>query len=621
MIRKQNTITGSVIYSHFRHLCPYHTWLLFNVGLTEVTPAPSDRLLMDTGIRHEDEALRYFKNQLGDECVEIPAVEGQNTEQDMALRAEKTLVAMQEGKQVIYHGILAPDMALLKNTLGPLPYNIPMRGETDFLFRVDTGENSKWGPFHYEVGDAKSSRSSKFCRQMQVTFYAWLLEYIQGTSAQCGRILTRPLGVEEMSAPFREELFLIDDYVWTLRTFLEEEFKKILQKDEDTFFFHPKGACGICPFYDRCMERAVAGNDLSLIPDIRKIQKRHLNRAGIMEVASLANADDGILKKAAKATGVTLTGFNKLKLQAVSLMREEPVSRELFASPKEACLAITQGELDLPGQKEGIMALDFLDPARVHVHFDMESNPYFSVEYLFGMMVDETGKNSRRMKGSVEFHTAHTLSRDEEYRAFRSFLERMDELRAQFGEDGFVIFHYAHYEPTHLLALAEKYKDRSPDLAGRVDYLNQRMVDLYKLIRNTYFLPVCSYSIKEVAPCIKTLMEKKGLTGGHQWKKIQSLEELETELKKSKWLKSEIEESLSDVREVMKDFKLDDPAMMFDPSADMSVVWYNLYVERKKRVWMKLIEIYNEDDLNATRALVDWFLFMEAQTKGSKRHA
>jgi len=71
----------------------------------------------------------------------------------------------------------------------------------------------------------------------------------------------------------------------------------------------------------------------------------------------------------------------------------------------------------------------------------------------------------------------------------------------------------------------------------------------------------------------------------------------------------------------MKGFKLDDPVMMLDPSADMSVVWYNLYVERKKRVWMKLIEIYNEDDLNATRALVDWFLYMEAQTKGSKRNA
>ena len=322
------------------------------------------------------------------------------------------------------------------------------------------------------------------------------------------------------------------------------------------------------------------------------------------------------MKEAGKATGVTFNGLGKLKSQAISLVSNEPVSRGIFNSPREACLTITEREMDLPGEKEGVMALDFTDPNLVHVHFDMESNPYFSVEYLFGVMVDEPGKGGRRKKGPAEFYTAHTLLPDEEYRAFQSFLGRMDECREKFGDEGFILFHYAHYEPTHLLALAEKFKDRSTELIDRVDYLNRRMVDLYKLVRNTFYLPVRSYSIKEVAPCIKRLMEKKGLTGGHEWKKIQSLEELAFELKKSGWASSEIKDSLQEVAEVMKDFNLQDEALMFDASADMSVVWYNLYVERKKRVWMKLIEIYNEDDLNATRALVNWFLFMEKQTNG-----
>jgi predicted RecB family nuclease len=616
MTRKQTAITGSVIYSHFRHLCPYHTWLLFNVGVTEVIPAPSDRLLMDTGIRHEEEALRYFQEQLGDECVEIPATQGRNRVEDMRVRAEKTFQAMQEGKQVIYHGILAPDQDLLEQSFGPMPSGIPMRGETDFLFRVDTPEGSGRGPFHYEVADAKSSRSSKFCQQMQVTFYSRLLETVQGVNPRCGRVLTRPLGVETLSAPFGEELFLVDDYIWALRSFLEEEFQEILQKDEGDFFFHPKGTCGTCPFYDRCVDRAETANDLSLLPDIRKIQKRHLNRVGVRDIKSLAGAKKGILQKAAGATGVTLNGFEKLKLQARSLVSNKPVPRERFGSPREACRAITEGELDLPGEKDGVTTLDFTDPGQVHVHFDMESNPYSSVEYLFGVMVDEPGKGGRRKKGPAEFYTAHTLSPDAEYGAFQSFLGRMDELREKFGEDGFMVFHYAHYEPTHLLALAEKYKDRSADLIDRVDYLNRRMVDLYKLIRNTYFLPVRSYSIKEVAPTIKMLMEKNGLKGGHEWKKIKSLEELALELRRGRWSASEIKESLTEVESVMKSFHLEDAAMMFDASADMSVVWYNLYTERKKRVWMKLIEIYNEDDLNATRALVNWFLVMEKQTRG-----
>lgn len=42
----QRTIAGSVIYSHFRYLCPYYTWLLFNKSLPDVIPAPAERLLM-----------------------------------------------------------------------------------------------------------------------------------------------------------------------------------------------------------------------------------------------------------------------------------------------------------------------------------------------------------------------------------------------------------------------------------------------------------------------------------------------------------------------------------------------------------------------------------------------
>ena len=607
----QKTITGNVIYSHFKYLCPYHTWLLFNVSLPEEIPAPSDRLLMQSGVKHEDEALKYFQEKYGDECVSIAGEEDRSKEENIGIRFDRTIAAMSEGKKIIYHGILAPDERRIK--VPGSAETMVLRGETDFLFRVDKAGTGRLGDYHYEVGDAKSSRSSKFCQQMQVTFYTWLLETIQGVRPQCGRVLTRPLGIEKEPAPFREELFLIDDHIWALMTFLEEEFQEILEKNEGDFFFHPKGACGTCPYYEYCLERATSANDLSLLPDIRKIQKRHLNNAGIVDIGSLAKAGDTALKKAGKATGVTFQGLGKLRVQASSIAKGEPLSREAFDSPRDACLAITAGELDLPGEKEGVSSIDFTDPSLVHVHFDMESDMYSSVEYLFGVMVDEPGKNGQRKKGKAEFYTAHSHSPDNEYEAFESFLSRMDEIREQFGEEGFAIFHYAHYEPTHLMKLAEKYTDRSKDLIDSVDYLNRKMVDLYKLIRKTYYLPVSSYSIKNVAPCIKSLMEKRGHKGGHEWKKIKTLEELKRELAESGWSEAEIRESIDEVRVAMKDFELEDEAMIFDASADMSVVWFNLYVERKKKVWMKLIEIYNEDDLRATRSVVDWFLLMQAQ--------
>ena len=616
MIKRQTTLTGSTIYSHFRHLCPYYTWLLFNVGLREEIPSPSDKLLIDMGMNHEQEALSYFQEEYGDECVVISGKDGLSLEDNIQYRFEQTIEAMQEGKSIIYHGVLKAGKHFMDG-LENFPQLLNgLRGETDFLFKTENHDNGDSGVYHYEVGDAKASRSCKFCQQMQVTFYSWLLETVQKVRPRCGRILTRPLGAEKEPVPFREELFLIDDYIWTLKSFIEEEFAEILEKREKDFFFHITGACESCPFYDHCMDRAASSNDLSLLPDIRKIQKRQLNKEGVHDIDALAKAKDDILKAAAKATGVTFDGLKKLKLQAQSTVSFQPVPRGVFASPREACLAITEYELDLPEDKDSTASIDFTDSSLAHVYFDMESDPYLSVEYLFGIMVDEPGNKGRRKKGKAEFFMAKNLSPKAEYAAFQSFLKRMDKIRIKYGDDGYIIFHYAHYEPTHLLKLAEKYEERAAGLIEKVDYLNRRMVDLYKLIKRTYFLPVPSYSIKDVVPCIKMLMENSGRKGGHEWKKIQTLDELGKKLKKSRWPEKQVKESIDEVRRAIDVFELPDEAMIFDASAAMSVVWFNLYLQRKKSVWMKLIQIYNEDDLIATRALADWLLFMQ---KGSKK--
>jgi len=613
-MKKPVNLTGSTIYSHYRHLCPYHTWQLFNIPLPETAISPSDKILIEMGITHEEKALLHFQKEYGDDCIVISEQENLSVEENIRFRFERTIEAMKNGKEIIYHGILAAEENVLKG-LGSFPKTVGfVRGETDFLFKTENTGPGNFGSYHYEVGDAKSSRSSKFYQQMQVTFYSWLLENIQGVMPQCGRILTRPLGVEKQPAPFKEELFLIDDYIWTLKNFLEEEFTEILEKGEKDFFFHLTGSCGTCPYFERCLERASISNDLSLLPDIRKVQKRQLNTTGVCEIKPLAEAGDDILKEASKATGVTFEGLKKLRLQAQSTVTNEPVSRGIFPSPRTACMAITESELDLPEDKDGTTSIDFTDNSIVRVYFDMESDPYLSIEYLYGLIVDKPGKDHWK-KGSTEFFMAESLSPDDEYKAFQSFINRMDEIRKKYGDDGFVIFHYAHYEPSHLMKLAEKYEERSAGLREKIDYLNKKMVDLYKLIKKTYFLPVQSYSIKDVAPCIKMLMEKSSRKGGHEWKKIQSMDELSRELKKSRWSKKEINDSVDEVRRAIDNFELAEVAMIFDASAEMSVVWVNLFLQSGKRVWLKLIQIYNEDDLIATRALVDWLLFMQKETE------
>ncbi len=610
MTYQQKSITGSFIYSHFKYLCPYHTWLLLNVEPPEEIPAPAERLLMESGIQHETQALTYFQKAYGDKCVVISGEKGLSTEDNFRIRFERTIEAMEQGMEVIYHGILLSSERFIDKIGNKSAGKKVFRGETDFLFKVKNQGEGRFDDYNYEVGDAKSSRSSKFCQQMQVTFYSWLLEYMQGVRPRCGRILTRPLGIENEPVPFKEELFLIDDYIWTLRTFLEEEFWEIAAKDERDFFFHTTSSCETCLYHSHCLDRATSSNDLCLLPDIRKIQKRYLNNSGILEVNALADAQESVLKEAV-STGVTFAGLDKLRLQAQAIVRDEPVPRGIFETPHQACMAITESELDLPEDRESTTSIDFTDSTTAHVYFDMESDPYSGAEYLFGIMVDEPMKKGKRKKGQAEFFMADNYSPESEYGALRAFLERMDRVKKTYGDDGFIIFHYAHYEPTHLMKLAEKYKERDAGLIEKVDYFNRRMVDLYKLIKNTYYLPVSSYSIKDVAPRIKTLMENMGRRGGHEWKKIRTINELEKELKSSKWSKEEIIESINEVLRAIKSFELTDEGMIFDASAEMSVVWFNLFLQHGKRVWQRLIQIYNEDDLIATRAVVDWLFFMQ----------
>ena len=101
--------------------------------------------------------------------------------------------------------------------------------------------------------------------------------------------------------------------------------------------------------------------------------------------------------------------------------------------------------------------------------------------------------------------------------------------------------------------------------------------------------------------------------------KIQTLDELKKELKKSRWPETEISESVNEVQRVMTSFELADESTIFDASAEMSVVWFNMFLQHGNRVWLKLIQIYNEDDLIATRALVNWLLFMQKKTKKKRK--
>ncbi len=509
MLLNTEYITGSTIYSYFLNKCDYHLWLeWFGAPGEKVSLDENEdtKLLMEYGIEHEDKIIKDIQKKA--ECIE-PSYRKRNL--DEGYQATRKL--MGKGVSYIYQGVLCQNKEIAnmikeKQIQFPNMKFIPFfRGIPDILERRDGKSNL--GNYHYIVGDIKSSRKPKPYQKMQVTFYSWLLGDVQGRIPETGYII--PITGEK-------EYFDIDLYRWMLKDFLEEElFELAVSLDP---FYHYTGFCENCAWCEHCRKKAGESNDLSLLPGLAKRQKKLLNRNKIYTISDAANKMD--VKKLSSKWGLGKNGLERIKLQAESTLSGEKILKD---SPRN----------------------HLKEDASLEIYFDMESDPFSDVEYLYGIHLIDRKKGS---KGTTEHFLAK--SKKEECPTFHRFLARMkaiiDKAEKRGGE--WVIYHYAHYESSHMKKLMGKYDDPHRVL----EKMLEEMIDLYRIIRETVVLPLPSYSIKDVARYKEV---------GFDWR--------------------------------------DEEA-----SAAMSYVWYNNYLRDGNEKWLEKIKIYNEDDLIATYKVKKW---------------
>ena len=249
-------------------------------------------------------------------------------------------------------------------------------------------------------------------------------------------------------------------------------------------------------------------------------QKKLLKRNKIYTVSEAANSMD--VGKLSRKWGLGRNGLERIQLQAEStLSGEKKVKDAPVKHLKE-------------------------DPA-LEIYFDMESDPFSETEYLYGIYLVDPKKGSQ---GTTEHFLAK--NKKEEGDAFHRFLARMKQIIDTVEERGeeWVVYHYAHYESSHMTKLMKTYGDPQ-----RVfDRMLAEMIDLYRVIRETVVLPLSSYSIKDVARYDEV---------GFDWR--------------------------------------DEEA-----SAGMSYVWFNNFLNDGDEKWIEKIKIYNEDDLIATYEVKKW---------------
>jgi len=589
------TVPGGVLTGHFAHRDPLETCLGWRVrmGLEEGLVAEEDlttKLASSTGQQHEVEVLEELQQATPD-LRQIP-------NDDKYEQIRLTCEAMAEGVPIIAGGMLK-----MGERIGALAEGIRERfalhatptlwGEPDLLRKVDApGCGGRFGDWYYEVGDVKSARKSKLTARLQVSYYSWILEDHQGILPATGYVLPRPLDPTSDSVT-DWQAFKIAEVLPVAELFVREEYWRIVLADPADLVSTSGYST---PYAAAWAEReglaaeSVADRDLAFLPGIRLPSRRKLRSAGIATIGALVVMPDGELTSCA-GPGVTAVGLAKHRVQAQVAVEGRPRWRGDDATDLRTLIKTLTDHADRP--TDGI---DPLDPDAAVVHFDMESDPFAGLEYLFGYRVEDAAGQA---VAEPIFIWAPTANAEGEQAAFESFLDQMDELRQQYGT--LIVIHYASYEPAHMRALADRYP--GTDNMDRVEQLCSEMVDCYRVITAALWMPFDSYSIKDIAPGIESLSSPGGPGKGHSWLKIPTIDAVSAKLVEIGWSAADVAAAEAELRRAQEELGLEDESELLASSAAMSIVWHDRWRRSGEPVWKQLIELYNGDDLEATRAV------------------
>lgn len=408
---------------------------------------PGAEVLRARGLEHETAHLETLKAQglsvaRPEVAMELPSPDRWKA------RATATLEAMRAGADVIYQGCLFDGIWL---------------GLPDFLRRIDAP--SDLGAWSYEIEDTKLAREARGGALLQLCFYADLLEHMQGEAPQFVHIV---LGGPDR----RKESFHTAEYAAYYRSVKSRFTRRIEGFNGDLPYApDPVPHCDLCAWKSRCDDERREADHLALVADITGKQRKALFDRGVTTVADLAELP---LPIAPPMPRVSAASAKRIREQARIQVEGRSVGRPLY---------------ELLGplvESEGLAAIPA--PTRGDLFFDIEGDPYAlgeGIEYLLGF-VDTEGA----------YTSFWALNRDEEKAAFEGFI---DFVMARLEEHpDFHIYHYHHYEPTHLKQLMGRHATREDELdrllRGKV------FVDLHRVVRQGLRASVESYSIKRLEP-------------------------------------------------------------------------------------------------------------------------
>jgi predicted RecB family nuclease len=429
------------------------------LGRIEAVEEPEDATLERAGRlggEHELRVLAGYRDRYGDGVVEIAETRSSDAA-GLAAAVAHTDAALASDADVIYQAAFATDEFV---------------GFADFLTRDEDG---RW-----IVQDSKLARRARVTALMQLSAYVDQLDRLGVARSERVELL---LGDGTTSVHLADDLLPVFGLRRArLRALIADRRLDLGAEGAPIGWGDPRGelgvlACGRCA---TCDLEVVAARDLLLVAGMRPVQRDRLRAAGIVTIDALAGAD-------AAPRGMNPDTFAMLQTQARLQLSAPAGTGEALARPGERA-ALPPYEVVAPKALGALPRPDLGD-----LFFDFEGDPLYTegdatvwgIDYLFGW-VD--------VREQYTALWAHSFA--EERVALETFLDFIAIHRAQHPD--FHIYHYAPYEPTHLLTMAARYGTREAD----VDRLLRDgvFVDLYPIVRRALRVGSRSYSIKKLEP-------------------------------------------------------------------------------------------------------------------------
>lgn len=409
---EKTPLTAQDFYRYYQcTLWPY--WERFGdpAERRPLTIAEEERLA--DGLAHESRIVEQLFPQLDNVSINSPR-EG----------FETTLRLMEQGAPIIYQGYLVDEDWI---------------GRPDILER-QPGQ-SRFGEYYYIPVDIKRAHHLKKEHKAQLTFYAVLLERIQGAFPGHPSIINGD--GERLSFSTEEFLPEFETVLKALERIRAGEFPE---------FVFRKSSIDTSPWGKLTQRLMVERDDIALLYNVDLRRLRALREFGIHTVSQAAELDPHALE--GQAPGLTLHALESIKRQAESLRDKSVIVREPFQEP------ITELE----------------------IHFDIESHPPTDRDYLYGIW--EVQGERAKYRGFV------ALRPEDEEQMWREFVDWLATL-----PENFAVYHYASYETQRLRLLADRYGDQAnPD----VERFINRMRDLKEIAREHVVFPVYFYSLKAI---------------------------------------------------------------------------------------------------------------------------